>query len=494
MKTRYIIYTLLLSALMLTGCKTPQATNLADRTRMQLPAQFTKDSVQAQSDASVSKSAVTPWRQFFTDPLLVSLIDTALLSNQDLRMTLQQIAVAKSSVLFQQGALQPSVTAGGGIGVSKVGRYTSEGAGNATTEIEPGRDMPDPLMDYQLGANASWEVDLWHKLSSGRRAAVEHYLATVEGRNAVLSSLISQVAANYYHLLALDNKLDLIHRYIDLQKKAVEIAKIQKSADADTELAVEKFEAELAKAKSDEFTIRQEITETDNNLNLLMGRYPTTIQRDKSAFLSENIQNITAGIPSELLNNRPDIRQAEHELVSAKCNVDAARKEFLPSLNISASLGLDAFNPTYLTKQPKSLAFSVLGGLAGPIINRKAIKANFQTADAQQLEALYEYDKTLLTAYSEVCTLMSKIKNLDNYYKLKSEEVDKLDQTINIDRQLYMNSRCTYLDVLMDERDALDAKMDLLEAKEKQLSNMVDVYRSIGGGQSTSQTNISDKK
>ena len=188
------------------------------------------------------------------------------------------------------------------------------------------------------------------------------------------------------------------------------------------------------------------------------------------------------GIPSELLTNRPDIRQAEHELASAKWSVDAARKEFLPSLNISASIGLDAFNPTYLTKLPKSLAFSVLGGLTGPLINKKAIQANFQSADAQQIEALYEYDKTLLTAYSEVCTLMSKIDNLDKYYQLKEEESQKLDKSINIARMLYMNSRCTYLDVLMDERDALDAKMDLLDAKAQQLSSVVDIYRSLGGG------------
>ena len=347
-----------------------------------------------------------------------------------------------------------------------------------------------------MGVSADWEVDLWHKLSSSKRASVEHYLATIEGRNAVLSSLISQVASNYYHLLALDNKLELIHQYIDLQKKAVEIAKIQKSADADTELAVEKFESELAKARSEEYTLRQEMTESENSLNLLLGRYPTTIERNKSSFLSANLQKVITGIPSELLKNRPDIRQAEHELTAAKWSVDAARKEFLPSLNISASLGLDAFNPTYLTKLPKSLAYSVLGGLAGPLINRKAIQANFQTADAQQVEALYEYDKTLLTAYSEVCTLMSKIKNFDQYYQLKEEESNKLDQSINIARLLYLNGRCTYLDVLMDQRDALDAKMELLEAKEQQLSSMVDVYRSLGGGSqnTVNSENKIDKK
>jgi len=204
--------------------------------------------------------------------------------------------------------------------------------------------------------------------------------------------------------------------------------------------------------------------------------------RDKSTFLSANPQSVTTGIPSELLNNRPDIRQAEHELSAAKWSVEAAKKEFLPSLNISASLGLDAFNPTYLTKLPESLAFSVIGGLAGPLINRKAIQANFKTADAQQIQALYEYDKTLLTAYSEVCTLMSKIKNLDQYYALKKEESQKLDQSINVAHQLYLNNRCTYLDVLMDERDALDAKLEMLDAKEQQLFSAVDIYRSLGGG------------
>jgi multidrug efflux system outer membrane protein len=482
MKSKVVSYIIVLSVFVLMGCKTPQTTKITDNVKEQMPSHFQEDSV------SGLHAMTTPWQQFFTDSSLVSLIDTALSNNQDLRITLQQIVMAKSNVLYQEGQLLPIVTAGGSIGVSKVGRYTSEGAGNATTDIKPGKAMPDPLMDYQLGIGADWEVDLWHKLSSSKRAAVEHYLATLEGRNAVLSLLISQVAGNYYHLLALDNKLDLIHQYIDLQKKAVEIAKIQKKADADTELAVEKFEAELAKACSEEFTLKQEITESENNLNLLLGRYPTTIERNKSNFLSASLQKVMTGIPSELLNNRPDIRQAEHELAAAKWNVNAARKEFLPSLNISASLGLDAFNPTYLTRMPKSLAFSVLGGLTGPLINRKAIQANFQTADAQQVEALYEYDKTLLTAYSEVCTLMSRIKNLDQYYKLKEEESHKLDQSIGVARQLYLNGRCTYLDVLMDERDALDAKMELLEAKEQQYSSMVDVYRSLGGGQSSSSS------
>lgn len=474
MKTR--IFIILAVALSLAGCKTPQATIPADKARVQLPTAYQGDSIR------LPRSNISSWREFFTDPTLVALIDTALNNNQDLSITLQQIAVAESDVLYRGGRLYPTVAGGAGIGVDKPGRYTSEGAGNATTEIKPGKAMPDPLMDYNLGVQTDWEVNLWHKLSSEKKAAVEHYLATVEGRNAVLSSLIANIAENYYRLLALDNKLDLIQEYIGLQTKAVEIAKIQKSADADTELAVEKFEAELSKARSDEYTLRQEMVETENTLNLLLGRYPTMIPREKSVFLSTNLQKVITGVPAQLLDNRPDIRQAEHELAAARWNVEAARKEFLPSLNISAALGLDAFNPVYLTKIPKSLAFSVVGGLTAPLINRSAIQANFQSANAQQLQALYEYDKTLLSAYAEVCTMMSKIDNLGHYYDLKKQESATLDKSIEVARQLYLNGRSTYLDVLMDQRDALDAKMELLEARQQQLISVVDIYRSLGGG------------
>ena len=471
-----VLYILIVGGIVLHSCKTPQATVQGDSVKSALPIHYQGDSAQS------SKPSIVPWKQFFTDPHLVTLIDTALANNQDLRITLQQIAMAQSDVLYRSGRLLPTVIAGAGLGVNKPGRYTSEGAGNATTDIKPGKAMPDPLMDYNLGVQASWDANLWNKLGAEKRAAVEHYLATVEGRNDVLSSLISMVAGDYYQLLALDNKLDIVHTYIELQRRAVEIAKIQKIADADTELAVQKFEAELAKASSDEYTVKQEIIETENALNLLLGRYPESITRDKTMFFTSDLQRLSLGVPAQLLDNRPDIRQAEHELAATKWNVEAARKEFFPSLNISAAIGLDAFNPTYLTKLPQSLAFSVVGGLTAPLINRTAIQANFKSADAQQIEALYQYDKTLLTAYAEVCNLMSKIDNLGKYFDLKKKESQTLDKSVEVARELYLNGRANYLDVLLDQRDALDARLELLEARQQQLSTMVEIYRSLGGG------------
>ncbi|ROI04453.1 efflux transporter outer membrane subunit [Chryseobacterium sp. G0240] len=476
-KTKNIITAIALS-LVLASCKAPMATVIKDEVKENIPQNFNQEE---QSDAN-NNSGTTPWRQFFTDPNLVSLIETALKNNQELLITLQEIEIAKSGVLAKKGRLTPTVSAGIGAGLKKSGRYTSEGAGDATTEIEPGKEMPDPLGNFEAGLNASWEIDIWKKLRTEKESAVAHYLSTVEGKNFVLSNLIEEVADNYYELLALDNQLDIIQQYIKLQQRALEISKIQKEAAAATELAVKKFEAELAKSKASEYTIRQQIVEKENEINALLGRYPQPIVRTKESFMSTIPQTIYTGIPSQLLANRPDIKQAELELKSSKLDVEAARKEFYPSLEISATLGLEAFKPSYLVKMPESIAYNMVGELAGPLINKSAIKANFQTADAKQIQALYEYDKTILNAYLDVANLMSKIKNIEQYYQLKSQETKALDQSIDIANQLFRNSRADYLEVLLNQRDALDAKMELIEAKQKQLSTVVDIYKSLGGG------------
>ena len=476
-KTKNIITAIAVS-LVLASCKAPMATVIKDEVKENIPQNFNQEE---QQDAN-NNSGTTPWRQFFTDPNLVTLIETALKNNQELLITLQEIEIAKSGVLAKKGRLTPTVSAGIGAGLKKAGRYTSEGAGDATTEIEPGKEMPDPLGNFEAGLNASWEIDIWKKLRTEKESAVAHYLSTVEGKNFVLSNLIEEVADNYYELLALDNQLDIIQQYIKLQQRALEISKIQKEAAAATELAVKKFEAELAKSKAAEYTIRQQITEKENEINALLGRYPQPIVRAKESFMSTIPPTVYTGIPSQLLANRPDIKQAELELKSSKLDVEAARKEFYPSLEISATLGLEAFKPSYLVKLPESIAYNLAGELAGPLINKSAIKANFQTADAKQIQALYEYDKTILNAYLDVANLMSKVKNIDQYYQLKSQETKALDQSIDIANQLFRNSRADYLEVLLNQRDALDAKMELIEAKQKQLSTVVDIYKSLGGG------------
>ena len=434
------------------------------------------------SSGDTANTAAVPWRKFFTDPNLVSLIDTALVRNQELNITLQEIQTAKNDVLFRQGPLRPYLAARLSTGIEKVGRFTSQGAGDASTEIKPGEEVPEILADYVPSLYASWEVDIWKKLRNAKKAAITRYLSSIEGRNFVLTNLVSEVANSYYELLSLDAQLEIVRQSIGLQKNALEIVKIQKEAAKATELAVQKFQAEVLKSQSLEFDILQNIQETENRINFLLARFPQPIARDRSNFLTLVPAAVSAGIPRQLLANRPDIKQAELDLAAARLDVQVARAEFYPSLDISAALGLQAFKPTYLLHLPESVLFSAAGDLAAPLINRNAIKAEFYTANARQLQAIYNYERSVLNAYLEVSTQLSKIDNVGKSYALKSKQVDALTESINIANDLFKSARADYFEVLMTQRDALESKLELVETKKEQLAAVVTVFRDLGGG------------
>lgn len=422
------------------------------------------------------------WKSFFTDPNLSSLIDTALARNQELQITLQEIEISRNEIRLKQANLLPTVGVRAGAGIEKVGRYTSQGAGDASTEITPGKEVPDPLPDYLLGVYGNWEVDIWHKLRNAKKAAVSRYLATVEGKNFVVTNLVAEIANSYYELLALDSQLSIVKKNIELQNNALEVVKAQKEASRVTELAVRKFEAEVLNSQSLQFDIQQKITETENKINFLLGRYPQPIVRSSANFTDLVPENVRTGIPSQLLANRPDVKQAELALAAAKLDVKAARAEFYPSLGISASIGMQAFDPGYLVKFPESMLYSLAGELVAPLINRNGIKAEYISANTRQIQAVYNYERTILNAYIEVANQMSNINNTQKSFDLKSKQVEQLTRSIDISNDLFRAARADYLEVLMTQRDALEAKLELIETKKQQMSATVNIYQALGGG------------
>jgi NodT family efflux transporter outer membrane factor (OMF) lipoprotein len=435
-----------------------------------------------ESSKDTTNMSTIPWKSFFKDPNLNELIDTALKNNQELMITLQEIEITKNDIRIRKGALLPTVGIQAGTGVEKVGRYTSQGAGDATTEIMPGKEMPDPLTDFRLAAYANWEVDVWKKLRNAKKSAVSRYLATVEGKNFVITNLVAEVANSYYELLSLDSQLAIIRQNIKLQNEALDIVKVQKEGARATELAVQKFQAEVLASQHMEYETLQMIRETENRINFLLGRFPQEIKRDTTYFLDIKSAVVNAGIPSQMLANRPDIKQAELELAAAKLDVKVARAEFYPSVGISASYGLQAFKTGYLFKTPESILYSLAGDIAAPLINRNAIKAEFKNANARQLQALYNYERTILNAYMEVSSQLSKIQNLDKSYSMKSKQVEALNSAISAAHDLFMSARVDYFEVLMTQRDALESKLELVETKRDQLNAAVNMYKFLGGG------------
>lgn len=470
---KYFLPILIVSAALYTGCKAPALTQAP--TPMPAPATYA-------NSADTTNSGTVQWRNFFTDKYLISLVDTALQHNQELNITLQEIEIARNDIKARHGALLPRVELGGGIGVDKVGRYTSQGAGDASTDITPGKEVPEWLPDFRVGAVASWEADIWKKLRTAKQAAVTRYLSTIEGRNFVITNLIAEIANSYYELLALDNQLAIVRQTIGLQQHALEIVRIQKQAAAANELAVKKFEAEVLGSQSLEYDILQKIKEKENSLNYLVGRYPQPIERDTTALLTLTPSAIAAGVPSQLLKNRPDIKQAELDLQAAKLDINVAIAEFYPSLNITAGLGVQAFSPKYIYRLPESLLFSLAGDLAGPLINKSAIKAEYYNANARQIQAVYNYERTILNAYVEVSTELSNIQNQQQIFSLKSKQVDTLTAAIDIANALFKSARADYLEVLLNQRDALESKLELIETKLRQFNAVTNIYRALGGG------------
>ncbi len=463
-------------AIMLPACSIPLLiTKKADTS---LPNNYANTA----QNAETTNSANVNWKEFFEDANLSSLIDIAIVNNKEVNILAQRINIAKNEIQARKGEYLPFVSFGAGADVEKVGRYTRNGAVEESLEIKEGKAFPDPLSNYQFGLYSSWELDVWKKLRNATKVAATEYMASIEGKNFLITNLVAEIANSYYELAALDNQLLNLEQNIQIQRNALEVtSQLQKYGRA-TSLAVKRFEAEVKKNESKQYVIKQQIVEQENRINFLLGRVPQPIQRASAGFMDTKLKIMQAGIPSQLLQNRPDIRKAELELAAADLNIAVAKANFYPSFAIRAGLGFQAFNPKYLLSTPESLAFSLAGDVMAPLVNRNAITAVYKNANATQIQAAYDYEQTIINAYGEVSNQVSSIDNLQKNYQLKSAQVDAMTQSVDVANQLFQSARADYLEVLLTQREALEAKTELIETKQKQISAMVNLYRSLGGG------------
>jgi outer membrane protein TolC len=313
-------------------------------------------------------------------------------------------------------------------------------------------------------------------------AANHRYLSSMEGRNFMVTELVADIANTYYELLALDNQVEVLKRNIEIQKDALDVVRTQLQAAQVTLLAVQRFEAEVLKNRSRLFALEQRRIETENHINFLVGRFPQPVARHSQRFKEPLPNVIQAGIPSQLLDNRPDLKAAAQDLTAAELDVKSAKASFYPRLSVEAGVGYAAFNLHHLVMTPESLAYNAAANLATPLINRRAIKAEYYAANAEQIRAVFNYEQTILKAVTEVANLLNMMKNLQSSYDLQSQQVSLLEQAIDVSGVLFQSARADYMEVLLTRRDALDAEMELIETKKEQLRAMVDVYQALGGG------------
>ncbi|PJJ84723.1 TolC family protein [Mucilaginibacter auburnensis] len=474
----YKLYTTILLLAMAAGCKNYKAVTV--KSDMALPERY----IGPTSDSSALPSM--PFKAFFSDPHLTALLDTAFKSNLDLQVTLQRVEMAAANFRYNKSLLLPWVNFNATAGADKFGAYTMNGVGNYDSNLSPNLNSKqiiptNPTPDFFIGVRSSWEVDLWGKLKNQKKAALARYLATQSGVRLVSTELTAQIAANYYELLALDSEMRIIVKNIKLQEDALEIVQIQKQGGRATELAVQQFVAQLAYTKGLMYEVQQQITETENSLRLLTGSFDRKITRDTSIISLAEPRELEAGIPTQLLLNRPDIRQAELELVALNADIRSARAAFFPALTINAYGGYNAFKGALLF-DPTSAVFGIVGGLTAPLLNRKRIKSDYEYKVAEARAALYDYQKTIIGGYQEVMNSLRGMDNFRNYYQLKENEVTALNNAVSVSRDLYLVGRATYLEVITAQKNVLDAELQLAVTKKNIFLSEVNLYRALGGG------------
>lgn len=436
-----------------------------EKDELKLPEQF----INWESSEKAEKLANQIWKEFFKEPELISLIDVAIENNQELAILEQEINISNNEVLARQGEYLPKLSLQADGGSEKKERFSTANANSPTLFMHGGLMM-------------SWEIDIWKKLRNATKSAYLRYLAGIEGKRYVVTNLVAEITDTYFELIALDNELTLIENYIEVLSKVKEMVVLQREAGRTTSLAVKRFEAEVAKNLARKYDIVQRIAITENRLNFLLGRFPKKIPRKSGNFLAISLPEIQKSVPVDLLENRPDIKQASLTLESRKLDVDVARARFYPSLTIDGDLGYEAFNSKHFRGTPVSVAYGLSGGIIAPLINRRAIEANYASANNLQIQAIYNYEVSLLKAFTEVTNQIIKIKNLSDKFEAKSKQVQNLKESVEISNILFKAGRIDYIDVLFTQRDFLEAQVEVYELKYSLLESNVGLYKSLGGG------------
>jgi len=415
------------------------------------------------SSADSSNIGDIPWKQMFTDTLLQHLIQEGVDHNYDLKIAIARIKQAQANLRQSNAMFYPSVQAHASGTVQKLANV--EGA----SEI------------YQLYGAASWEADIWGKLKSSKRAALASLLQSEAYKRAVQTQLVSDIATNYYALLAYDAQLMITLQTVTNRIKDVETMKELKSSDVVTGAAVVQSEANRYSVEVTIPDLKQNIRETENAISILLGRNPGGIERD-SLDRQQTRSDLSFGVPVQLLSNRPDVQEAEYQLRYYFELTNVAKTYFYPALTITAQGGLSNGSLSQLFSA-SSLFGNIVGGLTQPVFNQGLNKQRLSVAKAQQEEYLSTFQKTLLGAGQEVSNALYAYQAATDKITVRSRQIAALQKSVDYTKELLKYTPNTnYTDVLTSEQSLLAAELSSVNDKLQQLQAVVSLYRSLGGG------------
>ena len=445
--------------LCLAGCMTPEF----KRPAVEMPAAWRVDSTTTESLAD------RPWGELFRTAELQALINTALTENIDLRIAAARVELVRAQYGIQRSNLFPTVAADAGYERNRQPSVTSA-VENRSSEV------------HRFGlAIPSWEIDIWGRVSSLNEAAYRNFIASEENRRALYTSLIAQVALTYLDLMSLDAQLETARQTAKTRSESLRLVKLRFNNGVVSAVDLHQSESLLASAENTIAELERRRTQTENALSVLIGRNPGPVIRQSRLSDFALPPQLPAGLPSQLIERRPDVRAAENSLAATEANVDAARKAYLPTISLTAFLGfISPEGSTLFDDNRRGSSFSP--AITLPIFTAGRLGSNVDAARAQQTIALEQYRQSIQIALREVEDALVAYQRLREQRDSQQRVADAERKRLRLTQSRYRGGVSSYFEVLDAERQSFSADLSLLQTTRDVYASVVQLYRALGGG------------
>jgi NodT family efflux transporter outer membrane factor (OMF) lipoprotein len=431
----------------------------------------------AGAESGPASLADLQWFELFRDETLTGLVTSALQHNFELRIAAERILQARAAYGITRSGQFPSIDASAAATALRTSQRGANGA------VPAGADTD--VSYIQAGFSLGWELDVWGRLRRLSEAARAQYLATEEARHGVVTTLVADVSQTYLALRALDLELEIARRTRDVATDSLRLTETRRASGVASALDVRQAEQLLFTTTGEIASIEREIAQAENALSLLLGQVPGDIPRGRTLDALQAPPSVPAGLPSTLLERRPDIRRAEQELVAANAQIGAAKAEYFPRISLTGFLGAQSRSLSDLLSGPARLATASVGA-AAPIFNAGRTRSNVRLAEAIHREALINYQRAIYTAFRDVSDGLAAYSKTNEQRTQQEQLVQTLTESARLAQQRYEGGLDSYLPVLDAQRNLFQGELELARLRQQELASVVQLYRALGGGWSVS--------
>jgi multidrug efflux system outer membrane protein len=421
----------------------------------------------AEGEKDLPSLANVPWWELYQDEELQRLIRIALEENKDLKRAVASIDEFQARLYTARMDFAPQLSATGNLPLARLGGV-----------VFPG--FPSPFAHYGQGSLA-WELDIWGRIRRANEAGLADLLAREENRRAVALQIVGGVAQAYFDLRQFDMQLDIAKRTLLAWEESVRISQARLRQGIINRLDVDQFEAERDNAAARIAELKRQMIQKENELSVLLGRNPGQVARGRSLTEQKMPPVVPAGLPSELLQRRPDVVEAEQRLVAATARIGVAQAERFPKLSLTGLLGVAS--PTLTDLVSPSTSFGVLAPvLTGPLLNAQTLGFQQRAVEAQARQAVAQYEQVVLVAFKEVEDALVGVSTAREQAAAQERQVNALRSALHLANLRYKGGVANYLDVLIAQRSLFEAELGLVSTRRLHLVSMVQLYKALGGG------------